>query len=215
VAELTHLVELLREEAKSARQERDEVVLSMEQCKLSHDEACVQHRLKLATLQSERGVISDQHVRDLNEIERKDASIRASKQTIEDLTARLELAQKQASDAEKHGSLLKEEHARHCAALSASASSERSDLLERLQEAQDRLAEKEDALRRYQRDAMEAAAAAESTYNDTRRAHHQQMQEARRKYSAVRKTNLFSSPICLLFWWPVGTILLMRVLLDI
>lgn len=185
LAELQHLVELLREESKAAKAERDEAVYALEQCKSCHEEAVIHLKARLALAESDRSSMEEQKSHLSMENERKDGVIRSSRQTIDDLTSRLELALKQVGEAEKQLNITREEHGKYVDILQASAETERADHQERVESLSERLAEREEALRRALRDGAEGAARSEGVVLDLRRTHQLELQEARRRYVTV------------------------------
>lgn len=185
INELSHLTELLREEAKSARQERDEAVYELEQARSSHEQAQVYLKSRLASAEADQRGMEERVSRYSAESERKEASLRSSRQSVEDLTEKLEFTTKQVSDAEKQIAAMKEEHAKQIELLQSTIDIERLDLQERYDTVSDRLAEKEEEVRRLQREGNDAAVRAESSEAELRRSHQLQLQDARRKHTAV------------------------------
>lgn len=185
LAELQHMVELLREESKTTKAERDEAMYALEQCKSSHEEVIIHLKSRLALAESDKNAIEEQKAHLSVESERKDGVIRTSRQSIEDLTSRLDQALKQVGEAEKQLCGAREEHGKYLDVLQASMETERNDHQERVDSLSERLAEKEEALRRALRDGAEGTARSEGALTDLRRTHQLELQEARRRFVTV------------------------------
>jgi predicted O-linked N-acetylglucosamine transferase (SPINDLY family) len=145
---------------------------------------------KLAVAEAARSAAEEQRNHLASESEKKDASYRTSRQDVLDLTARLEVALKQAVDAEKLLTTTREDHHKHCEALQASMDTERIEYQERIDGLTERLTERDDALRRALREAADVAARSETAIADARRAQQLETQEARRKYVSVSLAHL-------------------------
>jgi len=183
--ELAHMIELLREESKAIKTERDEAVYALEQSKSAHEEAVTHLKSRLALAEAERSGAEEQKSHFLVESERKDGLLRSARLSIEDLTARLEQALKQVGEADRVLATLRDDHTKHIDTLHSAHESERGDLQERVDSLTERLAEREDTLRRVQREASEGATRSETLVADLRRAHQLELQETRRKYVTV------------------------------
>jgi chromosome segregation ATPase len=192
LSELGHIVELLREESKALKAERDEAIFAVEQAKSSHEETVAHLKSRLAVAEAARAAAEEQRSNLTVEGERKDAIIRSSRQSVEDLSARLEQALKQLAEAERVQSMLRDDHHKHTEALQTAMESERGDYQERTDSLTERLIEKEEALRRALREGAEAATRSETALADMRRTQQLEMQEARRKYVAVSTCKLQS-----------------------
>jgi len=201
IAELTHLIELLREEAKTIRQERDEALFSLEQSKSSHEETVVHLKSRLAVAEAERVGMEEKLNHALVDEDRKDASIRSLRQMTEDSAARMEAATKQVADLEKSLLMTKDDHVRHLDRLQNAFDTERAEWVAQNDSLSNLLAEKEDALRASQREATETRTRMESSSAELRRAHQLQLQDARRKYASLEvevaelKNNLKNSEL--------------------
>ncbi|KAJ1418633.1 hypothetical protein B484DRAFT_433928, partial [Ochromonadaceae sp. CCMP2298] len=185
VAELTHLVELLREEAKSIRSERDEAIFSLESCKSSHQEVLVHLKGQLAVALAERDAMDEKTGHLVADAGRKEALLRSARQSAEEAVARLEACQKSMSDLEKSSAAARDDYSRERQEASAAFEAERAELGSRVDGAAERLAEREDALRGVQRALAEAVSRGESSGAEMRRAQQLQLQEARRKYASL------------------------------
>jgi predicted nucleic acid-binding Zn-ribbon protein len=192
ISELAHTAELLREEVRTTKTERDEALFQVEQNKSSHEEALVHLKSKLAVAEAARSAAEEQRDHLTSESEKKVASYRTSRQDVLDLTARLEVALKQVVDAEKLLTTTREDHHKHCEALQASMETERTEYQERIDGLTERLTERDDALRRALREAADVAARSETAIADARRAQQLETQEARRKYVSVSLADLGS-----------------------
>lgn len=189
VAELTHSVELLREEAKLIKAERDEAVYSLEQCRSAHEESITHLKSRLAVAEAERTGAEEQKNRLALENDRKDGLLRSARLNIDDLTARLEQALKQVGEADRVMAGVRDDHTKFLDTLQEATDSERNDMQERIDGLTERLLEREDVLRRTQREATEGATRTDTVIADLRRSHQLELQETRRKYVAVSERN--------------------------
>jgi len=183
--ELAHLVEMLREEIKAVKSDRDEALFDLEQSKSSHEEAVTHLKSRLAVAEAERTGAEEQKSHFSLESERKEGLLRTARLSVEDLTARLELALKQVGEADRVLAAARDDHAKHLDAVQSSAESERADLQERVDSLTEKLLEKEDALRRALREAAESTCRSDTVIADMRRVHQLELQETRRKYVTV------------------------------
>jgi uncharacterized phage infection (PIP) family protein YhgE len=192
VAELTHSVELLREEAKVIKAERDEAVYALEQCRSAHEESMTHLKSRLAVAEAEKTGAEEQKNRVALENDRKDGLLRSARLNNDDLTARLEQALKQVGEADRVLAGVRDDHTKFLDTLQESTESERNDLQERIDSLTERLLEREDVLRRTQREAAEGATRTDTAMADLRRLHQLELQETRRKYVAVSERNDYS-----------------------
>lgn len=101
--ELKHVGEKLREEIRSVRQSRDDNKHALELCEANKEESCMQLRAKVSLANAERVTMEHRLSNSITDIERKDASIRAAKHDIEQLTNQLDELRKHAHHVEnKH-----------------------------------------------------------------------------------------------------------------
>ena len=192
LSELTHMLEMLREESKAIKAERDEALFAVEQNKSSNEELITHLKTRLAVAEAAKSAAEEQRSHLSVEGDKKDALVRSANQALEDLTSRLEQAQKQVIEAEKALTAAREEHHKHIEALQAAMETERSDYQERTESLSDRLIEKEEALRKALRDTAEAATRHDTAFSEQRRTYQLETQESRRKYVAVSKYNYFT-----------------------
>lgn len=186
LSEASHMVELLREELKTVKAERDEALFAAEQSKAQREEGLAHLKTKVAVAEAARAAAEEQKSHFAAEAEKKDSAIRSGRQTIEDLSARLEQALKQVSEGEKALATVREEHHKHHEAQQALLEAERNEQQERVDTLTEKLIEKEEALRRALRENAENSTRYDTTLAEARRSHQLEAQEARRKHVSVR-----------------------------
>lgn len=185
VNELSHLIELLRDETKTMRQERDNAVFTLEQTRAKYDQTTNILKTKLATADAESHSLQERITRMANDVEKKEAIARNAKATTEDITDRLDQAVKEQQESERQLIACKLEHANQLELLRDTNHQEIRELQDEIDMIHNRLGERDDAIRRVQREASEMQIRAENSDAELRRAHQSFLQEIRKKYSAV------------------------------
>jgi len=185
IAEMQHLIDAIREEAKSCRSERDAVFLEFEKFKSSHETELEQVRVKHLSIEVENVALEERTNRLQTEIEKKDVIIRNLRLSNDEFSEKSEAAMKGQLDVEKTLAFTKEEFARQMELMKSSFEIDKADLQESIQHHMERLQEREDLLRRTQREVSEMQLKAETVEADLRRTHIFQMSELRKRYGAA------------------------------
>jgi len=185
IAEMQHLIDAIREEAKSCRSERDAVFLEFEKFKSSHETELEQVRVKHLSIEVENVALEERTNRLQTEIEKKDVIIRNLRLSNDEISEKSEAAMKGQLDVEKTLAFTKEEFARQMELTKSSFEIDKADLQESIQHHMERLQEREDLLRRTQREVSEMQLKAETVEADLRRTHIFQMSELRKRYGAA------------------------------
>lgn len=175
--ELLHMVELLRDECKTLSKDRDDTIYELETCKSQREELCGHLRAKLLACETDKTGIEHRLTIISSDLERKDNQLRLLKLTADDLTSQLALATKQASDAEMKLASYEEIRSKEIDEMKRQSDSEIHELTHQVDQLSSRLYDREELVRRAQREAGEMQMRAESLETDMRRNHSIILQE--------------------------------------
>lgn len=183
--ETKHLLELSKEEVKVYRQERDHAVYQLQSTLVSHQEAIARVRAQCAALQAQSAGLEERKGRLTSEMDAKDTSIRTLKESLQDLTERFEASMRKHADDSRRNRDIQEDNANQIEQLKHAFDQERQELEESLENVQDRMAERDEMLRKAHRETSEMQLRAESIQADLKRSSTSQTQEMRKKYAQV------------------------------
>lgn len=181
LAELSHLVELLREEVKVARHEKDDLQSALT---LSSQQGEAQHVLlkaSLASLEGEKQALQQRLSNLEKQLGEKENDLQASKLFAEELSNRLENCQKEYESAQRMVQSLKIEISRQIESSQSTAQLIANEHAHQVQQLRSLLREREESLRQIQREASEVQMRAEGMERELRRSHLLQLQEVRKK----------------------------------
>lgn len=152
IAELQHLVEATREEAKVCRSERDEVALELEKFRSRYEEDLIKLRASNHSAISEKLALEEKITHLSQEIEQKEMHLRNIRLSNDELSERADLAVKLQRDSERSLLAAREEYARQLEAAKAAYEADKTELQETLSFQTERLQEREELVRRTQRE---------------------------------------------------------------
>lgn len=185
ITELNHLSELSKEECRKISYEKEELKLSIEQKRVLAEETLLQLKSRITLIEADKAGLEERLSRYTSEAESKDSQIRSLKSALDDANNKLSDSIKTQHEAEKSLSSAKEEYNKDIEFLRNTFEAEKTALVEALEQATTRLTEREEIVRQSQRETSEMQIRAQSVEGELRRAHHTQLQEARKKYASV------------------------------
>lgn len=181
ITELTHLIELIRDEARTHRQERDEVTHDLETLRVTHEEMTTALKGRIAILEAQQAGLEERVSRINTEGEKKDAQIRTYRMTAEDLADRLDHITKTIAESEKAYAILKDDYTKNSEQTHLLHESEKTEMQDEIESLMTRLNDREEIVRRAQREASDMQVRAESVVAELRRTHSLQMQDLKKK----------------------------------
>lgn len=183
--ELQIMVEAVREEIKVVRNERDVALFSVEELRCKSEEAL--SRLKLRSAQAEADKLAMEQKMSVFQLDndRKESLSRILKQSVDDLTAELEHLRKQVHEVESRLSETVDDNNRLFADARNQFEADKRELQVLNDTLTDRLNDREEVLRRAQREASEMQIKAESVESELRRCYQLQLQDVASKASAL------------------------------
>ena len=185
IHELKRSVDTIRDEARVMRSERDATIELLDQLRSKHAESLVGLRDKLAIAEAERAGAEERYNHLSSDADRKDAQLRSARQTTDDSAALLDHARRQQTLIETQLISLRGDHTREIEDTTASFHAERVHLQEQIDALSDRLYEREELIRRAQRETSEMQVRAEGLESEMRRVHAGQIQECRKRCASV------------------------------
>jgi len=185
IQELTHLLELVREELKAIRSEKDELVVTMDHWRSSHEASNIQMKSKIAILETEKSALEEQCKHYLNDNNNKDIKLSSVKHNIEELVAKMDYNHKEYTELERSAMIMKDEHKKEIDALQSSFSNERNEYTEKMDILSSRIMDKDEQCKRLMKEMSELQSKTDLVVNDLKRTQHMQLQETRRKYVNV------------------------------
>lgn len=185
VKELTHVVELVKEEAQGVRQENDNISLQMEQLRANFNTTSTQLRGQLASVESAKSSLEEKASRIHADAERKETLIRQLKTTVEEQTERLDATTKKLEATNKMFTAQRDEQMKEIESIRANHDLERAELQEKIDLLNEKVMDREESLRRLQREHGEAQLRAETVESDLRRGQQQMLHEVRKKQSSL------------------------------
>ncbi|CAM9612012.1 unnamed protein product, partial [Ectocarpus fasciculatus] len=174
-------VKALSMEAKTLRLERDNALSSAEQAKSRHDEASVALRTRCSVAEAELHAALHRQSGLMAELEKKESTIFSLSQNLEETEKQASYFKTLSSDRESHLLREKGSHEEEVAHIREAFDKQLEDLDERNATLQSKLRDREDALRRAQREANEMQIRAESLESELRKGYFHQLLEARQR----------------------------------
>lgn len=183
--ELTQSLEIIRDEAKTLRQERDNAAYSLEEYRSKCEETIARFKTRIGSAEAERGAFEQKLAINLLDAERRESLTRTLKQSAEDLSGELEHARKQAHEAESRLTEAIDEHTKLVIDLRNQYEGEKRELIAQIDGLSDRLSEREEMVKRCQRESAEMQMRSESSDGEARRSYQAQIQEIMKKCSSL------------------------------
>lgn len=185
INELTHLVDNLRDELRLKTQDHDTANYNLEQNRVKYDQQVSSLKTSIALLESDKSGLQEKVNKMQLENEKKDANIRSIKASIEEINDRLDQAVREKIEAERQLSLAKVDHKNAIETLEESTEMKIKDYEENIEGLIIKLNEKDDLLRRTQREISEVQLRAETSEHEIRRTLTAKYNELKKKYAAV------------------------------
>jgi coiled-coil domain-containing protein 41 len=181
LSEQAHLIELLRDEIKAVRAEKKEATANTDQmrAKLEHSQTLL--KAKIVSIEAENTGLQQKLSILEAECDKKESQIRSQRLSSDDLANRMDDARKELEDAERSWQLARNDLTRQYDSLQDASEREHREFVDQVEALRSTIDDREEALRRVQREASEMQLRAESAEREIRRAHLVQMQEMRRK----------------------------------
>jgi chromosome segregation ATPase len=196
IHELSHSLEIFREELKTVRKERDLMKFEMEQQKSKSDMAITTLKMELARIEAEKAGCMEKIQILTNDNERKDTIARSSKAASEESLRMREQAEKEKQDLERYLENLRQDCDQQVDSLREDHSQEVRNLRDQISNLHNKLVEREEYSRRIQREASEMQLRAESMEAEMRRSHHVSLQELKKRHSIVELELADARQIC-------------------
>lgn len=183
--ETQRAVDVLRQEKESCVVERDGLAMQVAQLKSSHEQTAAHLKAQLGTAQVERQSLDQRLQTALGDADTKESQLRALRQTCEDAVASLEAKAAAMSDKEAQFSSAKEMYADELERLRAKYEGELGAKDAEAELLLHRLGEREDHLRRLQKEASDMQVRAETNEGELRRSHLARVQELKQRVDAL------------------------------
>jgi chromosome segregation ATPase len=181
------VIDSVKDEVRNVSKERDSIYLLLAETKSKTEELVARYRSQLAVAQAERLAI-DQRMSTLNqEIDRKESSNHILREKYDELVGLHDTTVIRLSDAEGKLVELKTELAEYHLSTKVQHSKDMQDLQAEVGRINSRLADREELLRRAQREVSDMQTRTEAMNNEQRRVHVQQVQELTGKMQALQK----------------------------
>jgi chromosome segregation ATPase len=184
IDELQHLVNVLKEEVRVVRNESDSLRNQLEVTKSKEEETGTANRARMSVLESQKTELEQRLSIMTLDADKKEAQLRSLKTSAEDLSSELQRCRKAQGDTEARLASVSEEHSRVHSEMEAQYDKERKEVELEVDLLHAKLNEREDILRRAQREATEQQQKAELVDMEMRRSYVLQLQEITRKYNA-------------------------------
>lgn len=184
LAETAHLVELLKEELKTARQDRDETNQTLIATRSKLEGLQATSKAKLAALDAEHQGLKLRGSLLQAEVDKRDGQLQMINASQEEQARRIEDLQRDKEAAERAILAANSDFQNQFHLLQTASEKERRELQEHVETLRNMLQDREDTLQRIQREASEMQTRAEGIERDLRRTHLVQLQELRKKLTA-------------------------------
>lgn len=181
IGELSHMLELVKDEVKAVRQERDDLAATYDQTKAKLDITQASLNAKLAAVETDKHGLEQRVGLLESEVERKESHIRSLKLSSEDVANRLDDSVRELEAAQRSWQQTKTDLLKQLDYQKDSHEREVGELNEQIDALRSTVSDREDMLRKMQRDSSDIEQRAESMERDLRRGHLLQLQEARNK----------------------------------
>lgn len=183
--EVEHTIEGLRAEMKSMQTERDDSLTSFEKEKVKYEQTIVEFRSKLAISDSEKNAFM-QRVTNLNlDLDNKDALLRSSRKAVEDQSVRIELLTQQQADLQTKLSHIKEDQQAQLQGISAEHELVLREYAGQVEELNTKLMDREDMIRKAQRETAEFQLRSERRENDLRKENNVQLTDCKQQIHSL------------------------------
>lgn len=185
IHELSHTLEILREELKTVRKDKDTLKFELEQQKAKSDMTITTLKTDLARIDAEKAGFLERLQILSNENERKESIARNSKSACEEAFRLKDQAEKEKQDLERFVDTLRHDYEVQVDTLRDGHNQEIRDLRDQISNITSKLIEREEYSRRLQREASEMQLRAESMEGEMRRSHHVAVQEMKKRHAIV------------------------------
>ena len=175
----------LEDEVATLRRERDEAVHAYEVSQTRHQESYAELRGKLVLIESDKQAMEHRLASQMNAVSSLEAQLQSKRQANEELERALRYTKQQLEDKEHAYKSLKQSSADDMEAHLAEREREYAELHSRIDALTIRLSDREDMVRRSQRETAEMQLRAESLISEQRRSHAAQLLEARQRVDAL------------------------------
>ncbi|RYH22896.1 hypothetical protein EON65_18655 [archaeon] len=181
IGELSHMLELVKDEVKAVRQERDDLTATYDQTKAKLDITQASLNAKLAAVETDKHGL-EQRVNLLeSDVERKESHIRSLKLSSDDAANRLDDSVRELEAGQRSWQHMKNDLLKQLDYQKDSHEREVGELNDQIDALRSTVSDREDMLRKMQRETSDIEQRAENMERDLRRGHLLQLQEARNK----------------------------------
>jgi hypothetical protein len=185
VSEQEHKIKLLKDTVNTLQEEKAEMEQSNEFERSKHMEEMTNMTARMAVNNAERTEAETKFAVLSSESSRKEALFRAAQQSAEEKSQQLEQARFGLEEKERQYILSRKESKAETEALRRSHEAEHTDFSRHLESMRQKLHDREELLRRTQREVSEAQLRAEAVETEVRRIFSAQLSEAKQKYDAL------------------------------
>jgi len=185
LTEQRHMIDTMREEVTQMRQERDEAVFALQQYKSQYEETVTHLRSKSVTAEAEKLGIETRITLLLAETDKKDSQLRSLRSVSDNYTNQLSEARQQINDYEKRISCLHDEYVRDNEEVRKLHDGEVRDYHHQIETTSTLLREREEQLRKMQRDITDMQNRYESGLSETRRSFQHEVQGLSKRNSSL------------------------------
>jgi chromosome segregation ATPase len=183
--ELSFSLENLRLEFEAVRNQRDAMAQALQKTQSECEEVNMGLRTQLSLLSAEKHGLQERLSKCLLDLDNRDTAIAGFRRGSEDSESKLARAARDLQASEKRSEAQRNEYNLQLEQLSDSHETERHELQDALDAANERLGQRESQLRISQREATEMQLRAEGNEAELRRAHQTQLQEFRRRLAVL------------------------------
>jgi len=183
--ELSHQIQLLKEEIISVSREKDEAVYALEACKSQREEVIAHLKVRTIGAETEKFALEQRMAILSGDCERKDSQLRILKASVEDLTSQVELSHQRNSDIEARFKTLDEDRVKEMDDNKRRYETEIQDLENEIELLTSRLHDREELVTRAQREASEMQVRAESVEGELRKSHQMHVNELKKRLASL------------------------------
>lgn len=177
----------LLEDVRTITKERDNLLLLLAETKSKTEELVASYRSRVATAEADRLAVEQRVMTLTSEIDRKEAMNHQLRDKFEEVGNLHESTLTKLADAEARVAELRSELSEVQLTSKMQHHKDMQDLTAETERLMSRLSDREELLRRAQREMSDMQTRAEAQYNETRRAHSQQLQELHSRIQALTK----------------------------
>ncbi len=171
IHELQLSLELSSKDARSLQEDRDKLAVQLREYKTTHLEESEKLRSRVVQAEAEKDGAEKKLSHMMQEIDRKDSSLRIAAQAVEDQTKSAEISRRAMGNLETQLLNLRTEHSKEVEDMTISAAADRFQLLESHEHTSEKLRDREEALRKAMREISDIQTRTESNETSLRRAH--------------------------------------------